>query len=599
MNPGEISFSQTLLIVDDSASDRVACQRYLEQESNRTYQIIEAESAQAGFLQLERTSIDLILLDYRLPDLDGLSFLERLQECTGLNIPVIMLTGQGNEMIAAKAIKAGAYNYIVKQPQMGNVLRLAVRTALREATLKRQLANYQAQQTLIQDIVLRIRQSLDLQDILRRAAYEVRAFLTCDRVIVYRFLPNSTGIVEVESVGEQWPKIQGNIIKQSCFEDDWIAPYLAGKVTSLENVQTSDLASCHRQLLTQYAIQANLLVPIIVTPSAPISEPSPANPLAIEEPLAIKDKRLWGLLIAHHCQAPRQWQETEIQLLKQLSNQLAIAIQQSALYQELQLTNQKLEAKVANRTSQLQQVNDSLLRVNQALVASNQDLEQFAYIASHDLREPLRKIKSFAELLAKRYQGDLDETGDRYIRYITGGALRMQTLINDLLAYSRLGKRELVRSPTDLNQILAQTIDTLSNQIAEKNAIIHAVPLPTLPVEAVQIEQLFRNLIENALKYSGDDPPCIEIGAELNASVWTFFIQDNGIGIDPEFYERIFSIFQRLHSKSEYSGTGIGLAICQKIVERHGGEMSVTASPKQGSTFWFTLPLNGESQLSR
>lgn len=421
MNPGEISFSQTLLIVDDSASDRVACQRYLAQESDHTYQIIEAESAQAGLLQLESTSIDLILLDYGLPDLDGLSFLERLQECTGLNIPVLMLTGQGNEMIAAKAIKAGAYDYIVKQPQMGAVLRLAVRTALREATLKRQLANYQAQQTLLQDIVLRIRQSPNLQDILRRAAYEVRAFLMCDRVIVYRFLPDSTGIVEVESVGEQWPQMKGNVIKQSCFKDDWIAPYLAGKITSLENVQTSDLASCHRQLLTQYAIQANLLVPIIVTPSAPIIEQSPANssdtedpsgtedPSDTKDPLAIKDKRLWGLLIAHHCQAPRQWQETEIQLLKQLSNQLAIAIQQSALYQELQLTNQKLEAKVANRTSQLQQVNDSLLRVNQALIASNQDLKQFAYIASHDLREPLRKIKSFAELLAKRYQGDDDK----------------------------------------------------------------------------------------------------------------------------------------------------------------------------------------------
>ncbi|MEM9088355.1 MAG: ATP-binding protein [Cyanobacteria bacterium P01_F01_bin.53] len=595
----------TVLIVDDSASDRAVFRRYLTKNGDLSYQLLEVESAEEGLSLLEHTAVDLILLDYGLPGLDGLAFLQRLKECTGLHIPVLMLTGQGDESVAAQSIKAGAQDYIVKQRQMGDVLRLAVRNALREAALQRQVSRYQGQQSLIQDIVLRIRQSLDSQAVLTRAADEVRSFLGCDRVIFYRFLPTHSGVVEVESVGKAWPAIQGEVFENACFEsacfeEGWVETYRSGRTTTVENIHASDLSPGHVELLARFEVQSNLVVPIMIA----------GPPIAKDASCGQDDKTLWGLLIAHQCDRHRQWQKNEIQLLQQLSDQLAIALRQSALYQELQLANQKLEAKVEARTAQLQQVNASLLQVNQALIASNQDLEQFAYIASHDLREPLRKIKSFAELLAKRYQGELDETADRYINYITGGAVRMQALINDLLAYSRLGKHELARVETDLDQVLAQSLETLSSQIAQHQAVVHAKPLPTLPVDPLRIEQLFRNLIGNALKYKGDQLPKILIKAEYrapeksyiesdsskvdfsgdHAPEWVFFVQDNGIGIAPEFCDRIFAIFQRLHSKSEYSGTGIGLAICQKIVERHGGKIGVESTVGRGSTFWFTLP---------
>ena len=582
----------TILLVDDSPTDRAACRRFLTQGNDLAYKIIEAESGEESLMLLEQDGIDLVLLDYNLPDTDGLSLLARIKQHLSTDMPVIVLTGQGDERIAAQAIKLGAQEYIVKQQLMADVLRLAVRTAIRESRLQARLEAYQAQQSLIQDIALRVRQSLNLQDILAQAALEVRGLLECDRVILYRFLPDNRGVVEVESVSPKWPAIQGEVIDDDCFENGWLKTYLSGKTTAIENIHQQNLNSCYRDMLVRYQVQANLVVPIALA----------KRTFHPESPLETEEKTLWGLLIAHQCQAPRHWQKSEVQLLRQISDHLAIALQQSILYQQLETTNQRLEELVASRTAELQQANEDLRHLNQALKTSNQDLEQFAYIASHDLREPLRKIKSFAELLAKRYRGQIDEKGDRYIDYITGGAMRMQTLINDLLAYSRLGRRELLRADTDLNHVLMQVLDTLSEQILQQQAVVCAQPLPTLPVDALQIEQLLTNLVENALKYRGEAEPEIAVTAELKTpepsageqtrDEWMFYVKDNGIGIDAEFYERIFTIFQRLHSKSEYSGTGIGLAICQKIVARHGGRMGVTSVVGDGSTFWFTLPAN-------
>lgn len=576
----------TILLVDDSPTDRAACRRFLMRGDERTYKILEAESGEDCLRLIEQGGIDLILLDYSLPDTDGLSLLERLKQHSDSTVPVIVLTGQGDERIAAQAIKLGAQEYIAKQNLVADVLRLAVKTAIRESRLQAQLEIYQAQQSLIQDIALRVRQSLNLQDILTQAALEVRSLLECDRVVLYRFLPNTVGIVEVESVSPGWPSIQGKVINDSCFENGWLDTYLSGKTTTISDISQRDLNPCYRDMLVRHKVQANLVVPVVL---APLSSSQ-------ESPLETAEKTLWGLLIAHHCQAPRHWQDAEVKLLRQISDHLAIALQQSILYHQLETTNQRLEELVTSRTAELQQANDELLHLNQALKTSNEDLEQFAYIASHDLREPLRKIKSFAELLAKRYRGQIDEKGDRYIDYITGGATRMQTLINDLLTYSRLGRRDLIRTDTDLNYVLMQALETFSEQILQQQAVIHAHPLPTLPVDALQIGQLLTNLIENALKYRGEAAPEVTITAEAIAgeqgrSEWKFYIKDNGIGIDAEFYERIFTIFQRLHSKSQYSGTGIGLAICQKIVARHGGKIGVVSTVGEGSTFWFTLPV--------
>lgn len=237
------------------------------------------------------------------------------------------------------------------------------------------------------------------------------------------------------------------------------------------------------------------------------------------------------------------------------------------------------------------QAEQQLKALNTELVRSNQELEQFAYIASHDLREPLRKIKSYTDLLVKRYQGQLDEKADKYIAYITNGAERMQALITDLLTYSRVGKGELPKEPIDLHSVLHQTLSDLSRAIRENKAVITATPLPTVNGNPRQMGQLLQNLISNAIKYRSTQSPEIQIKAVRQDHYWTISVQDNGIGIDPQFAERIFVIFQRLHAKDEYDGTGIGLAICKKIIERHGGQIWIESKLGRGTTFFFTLPV--------
>ena len=235
---------------------------------------------------------------------------------------------------------------------------------------------------------------------------------------------------------------------------------------------------------------------------------------------------------------------------------------------------------------------EDLKRYAGALEQSNRELEHFAYVASHDLQEPLRKIASFSELLQRRYQGQLDESADRYLAFIIDGALRMRTLINDLLAISRVTTRGGAFALTDCTELLTQVLEDLEIAIRESKATITSDPLPTVSGDRTQLGQVLQNLIGNAIKYRSDSPPRIHVSARRKRSEWVISVRDNGIGIEPQYFERIFVIFQRLHTRTEYSGTGIGLALCRKIVERHGGRIWVESTPGQGSTFLFTLPHN-------
>jgi PAS domain S-box-containing protein len=239
---------------------------------------------------------------------------------------------------------------------------------------------------------------------------------------------------------------------------------------------------------------------------------------------------------------------------------------------------------------------EDLERHVEKLARSNGDLERFAYVASHDLQEPLRMVASFTQLLAKRYSGRLDETADRYIYFAVDGARRMQQLIVDLLEYSRVNSKELDLRRTECEAVVQTALQNLSAAIDESGAVITRDPLPVLTADAAQLGQLFQNLIGNAIKFRGKAPLRIHIAATDNGPDWLFSVQDNGIGIDPRHSARIFQIFQRLHTREQYPGTGIGLAVCQKVVERHGGKIWVESEPGAGSTFRFTIPKSGKSE---
>jgi signal transduction histidine kinase len=223
------------------------------------------------------------------------------------------------------------------------------------------------------------------------------------------------------------------------------------------------------------------------------------------------------------------------------------------------------------------------------LARSNAELQQFAYVASHDLQEPLRMVSSYTQLLAKRYRGRLDADADDFIGFAVDGAARMQKLIQDLLAYSRVGTRDLERQSVSMDSVLEYATDMLQLVIKDTDAVVTNDSLPSIKVDERQMTQLFQNLISNAIKFRGQKPPRIHVSARRLDGEWLFSVHDNGIGIDPQYADRIFVIFQRLHNRDEYPGTGIGLAICKKIVERHGGRIWMESELGKGSTFFFTV----------
>jgi light-regulated signal transduction histidine kinase (bacteriophytochrome) len=229
-------------------------------------------------------------------------------------------------------------------------------------------------------------------------------------------------------------------------------------------------------------------------------------------------------------------------------------------------------------------------KLNEQLITSNMELEQFAYVASHDLQEPLRMVSSFLQLLEKKYKDKIDDIATQYIHFAVDGSERMKVLINDLLKFSRVGNNPETVASVDCNEIIQNVLNVYRQTISETAAMIKVSDMPVVEGQKTQIEQLFQNLIGNALKYHGEEPLVIEVGCKENDDQYEFFIRDNGIGINKKYFEKIFVIFQRLHGKKEFGGTGIGLAICKKIVERHGGTIWVESESGSGSTFYFTLP---------
>ncbi|MBD2665343.1 multi-sensor signal transduction histidine kinase [Richelia sinica FACHB-800] len=442
-----------------------------------------------------------------------------------------------------------------------------------EEELKRQnLRSY-----LFAEITLKIRDSLQLDEILYTTVTEVQKLLQTDRVLIFQILGDGSGRVIQEAVLPGWKVILGQSIFDPCFKQEYIQQYGQGRVRAIFDIETANIETCHRELLQRFQVKANLVVPILVRES------------------------LWGLLIAHNCSAPREWNMFEQELLKQLADQIGIAISQAQL--------------LAQETHQRQE-----------LSRSNAELEQFAYIASHDLQEPLRMVTSYLQLLERRYKPLLDTNGEQYIAYAVDGARRMQILIQDLLNYSRVNTRGQPFTIINCHSILLKAIANLQVAIDESNTIITYDPLPEIRGDATQLTQVFQNLMSNAIKFHRAIPPKIHIGVcrrerevagvkltpdmeesredglivsslptsySLQPNIsheWLFSIQDNGIGIDTQYTEKIFAIFQRLHSRSKYPGTGIGLAICKKIIERHGGSIWVESQPGQGSTFYFTIP---------
>jgi signal transduction histidine kinase len=410
---------------------------------------------------------------------------------------------------------------------------------------------------LLKSVTLKIRQSLEIEEILKTTVTELQKTVQAERVLLFHLFADGSGKVIEEAVINGFPKMQGITMLDEYYRDNLQAKYTEGYVHTCSDVNLAGYPQCYLKFLKQYQIRSNLILPIL---RRRVLKNYDRKRQQTEKPL-------WGLLCVQQCSQPRQWTKEEIELLQHLAGQLSIALSQAEL----------LKQEIAQ---------------SQELARSNAELEQFAYIASHDLQSPLHTISSYAKLLQLKYQGKLDTKADKYIHYIVDGAQRMRDRINDLLEYSRVGRQKNKFEPTDCNLLLQQAIADLKSDINKSQATVIAEgDLPTVVADAKQLTQLFQNLIGNSIKYRSQEAPKIRITVQRQDDLWEFAIIDNGIGIEPQYHDRIFQIFQRLHTLEEYPGTGIGLAICQKIIERHDGRIWIESELDRGATFRFTIPV--------
>lgn len=289
----------------------------------------------------------------------------------------------------------------------------------------------------------------------------------------------------------------------------------------------------------------------------------------------------------------RYWSVKNAPILDNAGNILYIIHQTADVTDVFQARKERAYSTKSNleqNQAEVYQKGHDLQRMKRELERSNMELEQFAYVASHDLREPLRMIASYAQLLERRYQGKLDQKADKFIWYITDGVNRMQSLIQDILTYSRAGRGDLNRELTDFESLFFRILTSLKPLIEGNDATITHDPLPTFRVDPIQISQVFQNLLNNAIKFRRPEPLRIHVSAKKQFDEkWLFSVEDNGIGIESEFQTKVFDLFKRLYPKDQYPGTGLGLAICKKIIERHGGRIWVESRPEKGSVFYFTL----------
>jgi signal transduction histidine kinase len=435
--------------------------------------------------------------------------------------------------------------------------------------------NPAGQVIVLHDITVLKRRAVELSTVLQ-ASKAVLSTLDLEAVLV-RIAKEMVQAVRVDGCTlAQWDQESDTLVTWI----EWSRERLARNARPGDRRALEDLATARIVLETRQ--------PVAIRASDPNASPAETAYLhkinsasLLTLPLVVRDQVI-GLVELDQEELERVFTPTEIRLCQALAEQAAIAIENARLFEQAQ-------QEIAERA----QAEAALEHYAAELERSNRELEQFAHIASHDLQEPLRTVTSYVQLLEMYYQEQMDAEAHEYIAFIVNGAARMRDLIKGLLDYSRVGTDGVSLRATDCQDILGRVLANLQTSIEESGATVTHDALPSVPADATQLARVFQNLISNALKFRGVHPLAIHIGAERqNSSAWLFSVRDNGIGIEPQYIERIFLIFQRLHNRDEYPGTGIGLAVCKRIVELHGGRIWVESELGQGSTFYFTLPAN-------
>lgn len=598
--------SRTILIVEDCPTDRELLRRYLHQDNRYTYTILETATGAEGLRQYRNAQPDAILLDYLLPDMNGLEFLHALQQQIDKpDLPVVMLTGYDDDNLATKAIESGAQQYLSKSQLTTENLRLSLHNAIKQGELLRQVAalklqnqrhlevltqnivdrqqvqqilqNQLEQQRLVMDMTGRIRRSLDLPEILQTTVNELRQFLQTDRVIIYQFGSDWSGRAICESVGADWKAVRGTYIYNTeCIESD-LGHYQQGLTTVRSDIYNVHIDAWQMQLLESFQVRANIVVPIF------------------------KGNQLWGLLSCHHCSAPRLWQTLEVDSLEQLASQVSIAIQQADLFTRAQI--ELTQRKQAEMTLQLL---NAELKQRQAVEKLK---DEFIGIVSHELRTPLTSMQGALGLLAMGLIDDDPAQMKQMIQIAASETERLVRMVNDILDLEKLAadSNSFEQEWCDAAALLQRSVEVMSSS-AEAAGVRLELDCPPIQIWVTpdRIVQIFTNLLSNAIKFSApggvvsieakplDDSgsPSAQLVATSPSQQIRFAISDRGRGIPEHKLETIFDRFQQVDNSDarDKGGTGLGLAICQSIVLQHQGRIWVESIWGQGSTFFVTLP---------
>lgn len=533
-----MNYSRTLLIVDDCTEDRETYRRYLLKDKQQSYCILEADSAEEGLSLCHKVACDVILLDFQLPEMNGLEFLDELRK-THHTLPVIMLTAFGDEAIAVQAMKIGAQDYLAKNHLKSDILQLAVRSVLERSHLQTQLKKTQERQRLIATIALRIRQSLDLEQILITAILEIKHLLNCEGVVICRYESATNNLLNIDwhslSVKEQ----------KVCYQ-------LNSEANKHSLVPMCEVGSNngHSNGLIANSINTNLEIPIIVGSFAH-SKPIP-----------------WGLLVVYQYSKSRQWHLEEIEMLQEVSVQLALAIQQAELLTKTQVALEE-EKKLNTLKSQI--------------IAT----------VSHEYRTPLAAILAAASTL--KLHGEKLESikQQRFLQLIENKSRYMSRLVDDMLTLSRFEqqKADFHPTPLDLPQFFVSLIDEYRPNTSQHHQISlkQTGNLEGFRADHKLLKKIFDNLLSNAVKYSPDGGK-IEINLIGQASQILVQIQDEGIGIPEDEQSSIFQSFRRGSNIDTIPGTGLGLSIVQASVELHGGEILLKSQLGKGTQVTVNLP---------
>ncbi len=601
----------TILIVDNNLADSLTYRMFLQQ-AGMAYDVLEASTGREALALATDPEPDCILLKYDLPDMNGLEVLAQLG---GLAGRVVLVTGVNDKSIALRAMRLGAGDFLYKGDITPQNLTRAVQLLLGNRSSPRPMPLKVAYVHSDADNLYLIQQAL--QDYpFGLVGVESRAQLTkvidnCDVLLAELDTPDfpSLSILDFAQAHAQVPVV---ILAAEPSVHLAVESLKRGATDflSFDDADRVRLPDCiqHVYVSLQAELRQAEAEAALRTANARLRTVFDASPDAVL--IAIRET---GQIVAHNERAvtmlgyPSEWfaahtiadvergldYETDADptYIHHINTADGIPIPIEATFAFMDWGGTPAVLAFLRDVTEREQALDLLDENLHELVRSNQDLETFAYVASHDLKAPLRGITGHLELLVRRYGHQLDDRAMGFVGMAVDNAKRMDQLIEGILAYSRVNRDDTLVRPVDIDRVRERVMGLLGQYLAEASATVNWGPMPTVLGYETQLGQLFLNLINNGVKFHRPNvPPVVDISAQLTGEMWTFSVHDNGIGIAPEHHHRVFALFQRLHTVDEYEGAGIGLALCQRIVERHGGKIDLESTVDEGTTFYFSLP---------